>query len=84
MLAGLQVGVKGNRPRMGSRILEWKTAYSRIRGLFVDGLCAQRLSVRREVESVVEGALVRAGRLRRAVLQGDDMFRSALEGRLGW
>ena len=35
-----------------------------------------RLSVAREVESAVEGALVRAGRLRQAVLK------SAFEGRL--
>jgi hypothetical protein len=41
-----------------------------------------QLSVAREVESVVEKALVRAGRLRQAVPFGDDMLRSAFEGKL--
>jgi hypothetical protein len=65
-----------NRPRICSRILEWKAAYSCIRGLFADGLCARRLSVVGEVESAVEAGLVRAARLRQAVLQ------SAFEGKL--
>lgn len=43
---------------------------------------ARRLSVVGEVESAVEAGLVRAGRLRQAVPCGDDMFRSAFEGRL--
>jgi hypothetical protein len=34
------------------------------------------------VQSAVEGALVRAARLRQAVPQGDDMLKSAFEGRL--
>ena len=41
-----------------------------------------RLSVAREVESVVEKALARSAKLRQAVPQGDDMLKSAFEGRL--
>ncbi|NUQ86605.1 MAG: hypothetical protein HUU11_18050 [Anaerolineales bacterium] len=48
---------------MGPRIFEWKAMYSCIRGLFVDGLWARRLSVVGEVKSAVEAGLVRAGRL---------------------
>ncbi len=72
-----------NRPRMGSRILEWRRAYSCIRGLFVDGLWARRLSVMREVpygddiESAVEAGLARAARLRHIVPAGEAVLRSA-------
>ncbi|MFZ5910799.1 MAG: hypothetical protein ACOYYU_12360 [Chloroflexota bacterium] len=73
---------------MGSRILEWKAAYSCIRGLFVDGLWARRLSVVREapygddIESAVEVGLARARRLRHIIPEGDAVLRSAFEGRL--
>ena len=71
-----------NRPRMRPRILEWGSAYSRIRVIFVDGLWARRLSVVGEVESAVEAGLARAARLRHEVPEGGTALRAAFEGRL--
>lgn len=42
----------------------------------------RRLSMAREVETAVEKAFARLTRLRQAVPQGDDMLKSAFEGKL--
>jgi hypothetical protein len=80
--AGVRVS---NRPR----IVERKMVVSpKVRGYFVDGLWVRRFCVARDVpyrddiESVVEKALVRAGRLRQTVPQGYDMLQPAFEGKL--